>query len=437
MQKSRIILVSVGLIVLLALSWFSVLGAKSDVARQMELIAKAKEQIEDEVYKPAIEQLEEARGLSNENVEEIETLLKTCYLSLDPENFRLNYEELLKTQMERKDAKPEVFIEAAQHYLAHEDYIKMFKVLKDGMNKTDSDKIKDFYEKHRYEYELSSQYFEEVGDFEGGSTISVKSEGKWGVANRRGGILLPCDYDKTTFFRNDRAIVKKDGVISAVDSQNYRIALFKGEASDYTVYSSNAIAFLTESGWKYSGSSLKPLDKVFEDAGPFQGELAPAKQDGKWGFINTSLDFVIGPSFKDIKRTELGYSIHEDYYFAEEGDGVYLYMNKDKKAGPYEDAKPFAEAGLAAVKKNNKWGFINLEAEEVIEHSFADADSFGSSIAPVKIDDKWGFIDKKGNIVIEPVFLSAKKCSRGYAPVQTEEGWTILMLKEYKEEAGL
>lgn len=69
----------------------------------------------------------------------------------------------------------------------------------------------------------------------------------------------------------------------------------------------------------------------------------------------------------------------------------------------FENIKGFSE-GLASVKVNGKYGFINKKGKVVIPHEFDDAGFFSEGLADVKINGKYGFINKKGKIVILPEF---------------------------------
>ena len=70
----------------------------------------------------------------------------------------------------------------------------------------------------------------------------------------------------------------------------------------------------------------------------------------------------------------------------------------------YDDVWTFSE-GLAKVKRNGKWGFINTKGEEVIPckyddiyyHSNGNRVYFLDGLALVRIGDKCGFVDKEGN----------------------------------------
>ena len=79
----------------------------------------------------------------------------------------------------------------------------------------------------------------------------------------------------------------------------------------------------------------------------------------------------------------------------------------------YSNAYNFRE-GLAKVKISGKWGVVNKKGEEVIPFYYDDVEdgssdliyhrditAFYSGLLPVKMGEKWGFINQKGEIVID------------------------------------
>lgn len=69
----------------------------------------------------------------------------------------------------------------------------------------------------------------------------------------------------------------------------------------------------------------------------------------------------------------------------------------------YDEVAPFHSggSGLAGVKLNDKWGYIDLRETVIIEFLYDDANMFFGGLAAVKLNSKWGFIDTTGNIVID------------------------------------
>ena len=82
--------------------------------------------------------------------------------------------------------------------------------------------------------------------------------------------------------------------------------------------------------------------------------------------------------------------------------------------------------GLAAVKQNDKWGFINREGRFAIQPQFHDVFGFSEGLAAVKKDKKYGYIDKNGTFVIAPRFDWAMPFSDGVASVTLDSSTLII-----------
>ena len=64
-----------------------------------------------------------------------------------------------------------------------------------------------------------------------------------------------------------------------------------------------------------------------------------------------------------------------------------------------------------------------------------EAGAFCRGLAPVKTDGKWGFIDEKGTEIVSPTFLFASPLSNdGTAWVQNEAGFALLSFYYLSEE---
>lgn len=71
--------------------------------------------------------------------------------------------------------------------------------------------------------------------------------------------------------------------------------------------------------------------------------------------------------------------------------------------------------------ENGKFGF-KLNDEVIIQPKFDYATDFNEGLACVKQNNKWGFIDIKGNWIIDPKYLSAQPMRNGKAKVKSENG---------------
>jgi KWG repeat domain protein len=101
-------------------------------------------------------------------------------------------------------------------------------------------------------------------------------------------------------------------------------------------------------------------------------------------------------------------------------NGKYGYINKSGKLVlplKYEDAWDFRE-GLAPVRLNGKYGYINKSGKLVLPLKYEDAWDFREGLAPVELSGMWGYINKSGKLVIPLKYQSAGFFSEGLAHVK-------------------
>jgi len=393
--------------------------------------------MEDGIYVRAVPLLEEAAGYSTPETQKAEDNLKTAYLKLiDSAGYRRKYTDLLERQMNRKDAESGVFEEAANYYLGLSKLPEALSVLKAGIAKTGSDALIEIYENSRYAYDMNRTSYEYVSDAHG-STVQVMNDGLWGIAKVEGILMIPCQYEKTSTFSGDRAIVMKDGEIFAVDRDNNRVAKLKEKASDFGNFANECIPILIDGVWKRAYSDLTLGTVEFQQIGMYSEGCAAAQVDGKWGVINSSTNWIIPAEYDGVVLDGLGRSFAQGAAFVRSNGAVYLFADGRMIGDAYEDARPFSSEGYAAVKRSGKWGFIDTNGTLMIDFKFNDALSFGQHVAAVRLGELWGYIGISGTIVIEPVFLEAKSFSCGSAPVLTERGWQFITFIEFKKGASL
>ena len=437
MKRMKRILLGLACVALLAASWAAAVTSKSNADRQRELIDQASAYTQDEIYILAVPLLEEAASYQDDFTPEAESALKQVYLRLaEKDNFQRRYMNLLEKQMARKDAGPEVFQEAALYDFEIGKTSDALAVLRNGIAKTGSEDLTRLYEERRYAFRCGRNVYDEASEIYRG-TSQVAQGGLWGLASGTGIPYVPCEYDKISTFDEDRAIVQKDGVISAVDRDNNRVALLHTEAGDFGNYAENRLGLKSEAGWLLATGTFQTGSTVFEELGMFTGGYAPAKLNGKWGLVGADGgEWLIEPQYDDVVRDDPGRCGDPAALFVRRNGSVYLLKDGEEIAGPFEDARPF-QGGWAAVREGGKWGFVDTDGAVRIPCRFDGARSFGQHLAAVKEGDLWGYVSLQGELVIEPQFLEAKSFSGGSAPVRTGLGWQFISLLEYEGGGGL
>lgn len=91
----------------------------------------------------------------------------------------------------------------------------------------------------------------------------------------------------------------------------------------------------------------------------------------------------------------------------------------------YEAADQFIN-GLARVKQNGKWGFINKTNTLVVPAQYDETQYFSEELAAVKTGGKWGYIDKTGAIRIAPQYSNTLGFSEGFAASLLNGKWGFI-----------
>ncbi len=135
------------------------------------------------------------------------------------------------------------------------------------------------------------------------------------------------------------------------------------------------------------------------------------RQKNKSGFIDRNANFVFhleDPINANEDFSE-GFSLARTHVFTDKKGGMLTLPECTR-------ALHFSE-GLAPIKINDYWGFINTKGQIAIKPDLQFALWFKEGLAPVKIDGKWGYINKANKLVIKPQFTEALNFQDGLAAV--------------------
>jgi len=218
-----------------------------------------------------------------------------------------------------------------------------------------------------------------------------------------------------------------------------------------------AVAMLKENGkWGYIDTSgafaISPrfASSLDDYVWPFEGEFAKIKVKSLYGFISHSGDFAVSPQFLEAEGFHDGRAriVVDGPCAYAEGDlcappefvpkGAktqsppplckYTFIDETGRVitkQRFDGAGEFGE-GLAPVRMGNVWGYINKGGDFVIAPRFQSAEPFSGDIAVVSEGGLFGYIDKSGVYVIKPQFEYAESFSEGKAVVGDQDAfWYI------------
>lgn len=238
-----------------------------------------------------------------------------------------------------------------------------------------------------------------IGNFNDG-VAPFLLDNKWGFFDNAGNIVI---QPKLKVFVNNYGDSPRfsEGLTAIVDIETGRVGYIdkKGEIKIPAVY--------------YSATS-------FNEGVAFVG------RQNDYVMIDTT-GKIIGQNFVAINGY---YSRFSNNRACVQKGFVYGYINKNGKfviEAKFDEADDFSE-GLAAVKMDGKWGFIDTLGNVKIDFKFSNKpNSFMNGRSFIQgTNNKWGIIDTVGNLLIEPIYHQVFNYSGGYAVVSLmDEKWNL------------
>lgn len=185
----------------------------------------------------------------------------------------------------------------------------------------------------------------------------------------------------------------------------------------YAVVKKSSDYRLIDIDGKYTNNDRYVSLRYIEDEEKFIGERI-----GKLCFINFEREIIMDPA----KDYDMIYYLSNGFYQVEK-DEKYGYIDEEgNEVIPlqYIYADAFSENGLALVElDNNLIGYINTKGEMVIEGKYDTGTYFSHNLAAVSIDGKYIYIDSKGNQAIDQTYKYAGEFTEfGLAKTQLLDG---------------
>jgi hypothetical protein len=163
-------------------------------------------------------------------------------------------------------------------------------------------------------------------------------------------------------------------------------------------------------------------------AGRFSEGLARATVDRQTGYIDRTGKVVIGPfayggrefsqGLARIESTErcTAAETKQKYGYIDRTGAIIIPVTLTRPCNYWGSQFEFTPEGLALTNTADKWGFIDKTGRLVAQ--FDEAGQFSEGVAPVKVNGKFGYIDRDRRFVIRPAFDQALPFSDGLAAVR-------------------
>lgn len=343
---------------------------------------------------------------------------------------------------------PQAFEYGIRASLAAEDYREAFAVYDVCAKKEAvSDEVRQLIQPVWYRYELLYGGYDEVGAFSSrNGYAAVCANEKWSYINKDGASAISAVYQSADVFGDYAAVVDLNGeayYIDAAGNTKYTAAQFLNEDGSAAqikafrpIIHDVALAYDGQSWNYYSVQTYKKLFGGYADATVIANGIGAVTKDGAaWALAGSDGQEITGYDFEQPVCNSRGIICCTDSLFVRQ-DGQYWLADKTgakRNQNVYEAAEAFEEDSWAAAKKDGKWIFVNSQGEEKQLGDYEEARSFSNGLAAVKQNGLWGYIDQEGNLAIDCIFYDAGPFnSAGVAFVKPQETkWNALSLYRY------
>lgn len=235
---------------------------------------------------------------------------------------------------------------------------------------------------------ISIRSYESVRAFNG-KFYPVKNRGFWGAINSSGKEIIACTHDSIGQLLDDLVVVKFKGKYGVVDlKEDWMVTPQPGKIelinSERYLVQNQKTKFLKS----FKGEIVYFSDNALEFK---NGYLVESLQSGS--FLKIDMNGLI------VERFDRPEAIEELYEESE---------------------------GLRAIKKDNRYGFVDSRGRLRIANRYENVKSFSDSRAAVMIRGKWGYINHEDQIAIQPVYDQVEQFKNGYAVVRLKDQYGLI-----------
>jgi len=162
--------------------------------------------------------------------------------------------------------------------------------------------------------------------------------------------------------------------------------------------------------WKYD--TLAPYNP---------GYLRPVRQNGRWGFLDSTANLVVAMQYDDVDPDSAFFwqrlrrvGIAGRFGFMDRRDGRILVPLR------YEDSKP-SQSDWVWVRQGGRWGCLDKRGKMTVSFLYDDVRPFSKDLATVQKGRKWGLINTAGRLLTPIQYDGILPFREGRAVVQVAD----------------
>ena len=198
------------------------------------------------------------------------------------------------------------------------------------------------------------------------NVLRVKKNGKYGLIDLNGKVLLPAEYDEITVLEGieNSLIIKKDGNVGLVNDTG---------------------SIIIDVNYK----EIKGLGDTYKDG------YITIDEQGKYGLISATKKQILGGKYDEILQVPL-----KEYYVIKE-NGKQKLINSNGEIlidNGFDEIKSITTNGIIYIK-DNLYGEMTTSGEVTIKADYQELKEVKEQIYIAKQNNKYGIIDGLGNVL--------------------------------------
>lgn len=425
MNKIKPIIIMTFLLLIIVVSWKNVVEYNGNIEKSYNMhIEKAEDFMNKQIYIDAVSEYESALKINNDDFETA-MIIVDLYDKLDNETA---FVQACKNAIKIDSSQEKPYIVLADYYITNRRLKDAMSILEDAkLSIEDTNNINSRIINLKSQYKIENLQYDVVHEFcspnLSDSEYSVVELGdKKGLIDEDLDVIIDVTYDNIGLLCQAVIPVCKDNEWYYIDDNGYRKLVPDNPATYLGVFNDGYAPACINGKYGYIDKEMKEYDFNYDFTGNFANNIAAVMKNNKWAIINSEMKLVTDFIFDDIIVDEYGFCSLVGVFFAKTEDKYYLYNSKGEKISDgFNNAKAFISMEPAAIEIDNKWGFVDINGEIIINPEYSEAESFNIGYAPIKSNNKWGCIDTNCNILISPTFDSMKSFAKnGYSLVKID-----------------
>ncbi|HXA01182.1 MAG TPA: WG repeat-containing protein [Cytophagaceae bacterium] len=266
--------------------------------------------------------------------------------------------------------------------------------------------------------------YESIGEIRNGNFI-VSKNGRYGLINQAGELVVDCKF-KELKFKNDETMFAKNFYLWQVkDSLNKSFERFDADsilAESDTIYR----CFLNDQSFLSKHKAKRIL--VYEQPNKISTKnnfpYTTWKYKGRVAYENYDCNLVVPPVYDSVKYISSD-SIFVVYWknkigiLENDGSEIMPLTNKYQKIYNFSSSR-------ARILKDGRYGFLDRFGNVRVSPQYENVKDFSEGFAAVFLAGKWGFLDRNENLVVQPFYYEVESFSHGTARVKEKNKWSFV-----------